>query len=228
MVAFDSASQVLLACVGGSWTQIALPAGIPGPQGPKGDPGLDGHDGTNGTDGASSLVTTASEEPGGHCAAGGTKLSFGLDDNRNGVLDADEVSNVAYVCHGVSATDTDAGHCAETGCAPPGPNPCDQDGDGFVNAGPSCGTGGPLDCNDADPTIFPGAPDVCSNGIAENCVSDAPCLPSFCELDADCPLGTFCANAYCTKTCQSDADCFTGAPDCIVDFVDTLPMMVCR
>ena len=27
----------------------------------------------------------------------------------------------------------------------------------------------PLDCNDADPTTYPGAPDPCNDGIDQNC-----------------------------------------------------------
>ncbi len=53
---------------------------------------------------------------------------------------------------------------------------CDVDGDGFPNAGAGCNPGGvALDCNDANPQIFPGAPDKCGNGIAENCAADSPC-----------------------------------------------------
>ncbi|MCA9673312.1 MAG: putative metal-binding motif-containing protein [Myxococcales bacterium] len=51
---------------------------------------------------------------------------------------------------------------------------CDQDGDGFMNA--SCNPpASQLDCNDNNPQIFPGAPDVCGDGVAQNCISDTPC-----------------------------------------------------
>jgi hypothetical protein len=53
---------------------------------------------------------------------------------------------------------------------------CDGDGDGWPNATAGCNPGGlQLDCNDADPTVFPGAPDKCGDAISQNCVADMPC-----------------------------------------------------
>lgn len=51
---------------------------------------------------------------------------------------------------------------------------CDKDGDGFagVNCGPPKSK---LDCNDQDAHSFPGAPDRCGDGVAQNCVSDRQC-----------------------------------------------------
>ncbi|MCC6748634.1 MAG: hypothetical protein IT371_13315 [Deltaproteobacteria bacterium] len=51
---------------------------------------------------------------------------------------------------------------------------CDKDGDGF--AGAQCSPPqSQLDCDDADPRAFPGAPDKCGDGKRQNCVSDFAC-----------------------------------------------------
>lgn len=62
--------------------------------------------------------------------------------------------------------------------------PRDDDGDGTSLCGKG-GYPGSLDCNDADPLIYPGAAEVCSDGLDNNCdgkvdcgdVACAPCLP---------------------------------------------------
>jgi hypothetical protein len=67
--------------------------------------GADGTDGTNGTNGATglnSLIAIVDEPAGAHCAAGGKKVTSGLDANANAVLDAGEVSSTEYVCHGAA------------------------------------------------------------------------------------------------------------------------------
>ena len=44
------------------------------------------------------LVSTSSEAPGAHCAAGGTAVHNGSDTNGNGTLDPDEITTTSYVC----------------------------------------------------------------------------------------------------------------------------------
>jgi len=77
--------------------------------------------------------------------------------------------------------DADAGaeSSAEDGADPDAPDvPCwDLDGDGH----PSTDCGGD-DCNDGDPSIYPGAPDVCGDGLDTNCDGLDPV--------GDGPLGT--------------------------------------
>ncbi len=64
--------------------------------------GLNGLAGLNGSSGAASLVNTAVELPGVHCAAGGFKVTTGTDANANAVLDVGEVSATNYLCNGIN------------------------------------------------------------------------------------------------------------------------------
>jgi OmcA/MtrC family decaheme c-type cytochrome len=57
--------------------------------------------GPQGATGLSALLAFAPEPPGPRCAAGGTAASTGLDANRDGTLDASEVTQTVYVCNGV-------------------------------------------------------------------------------------------------------------------------------
>jgi hypothetical protein len=50
-----------------------------------------------------SLASVAAEPSGDNCPAGGQKIITGIDANGNGILEASEVQQVAYVCNGHSA-----------------------------------------------------------------------------------------------------------------------------
>lgn len=52
--------------------------------------------------GQSSLLNLIPEPPGPNCAAGGVKVMSGVDANRNGVLEDNEIQNVKYICNGSS------------------------------------------------------------------------------------------------------------------------------
>ncbi|MBN2493341.1 MAG: thrombospondin type 3 repeat-containing protein [Deltaproteobacteria bacterium] len=74
------------------------------------------------------------------------------------------------------------------------PQPCgDVDGDGYTDE--DCGG---TDCDDTDPTIHPGADEICGDGIDQDC--DGEDLPCGCVTDAD-------GDGYI-----SEYDC--GGPDC--------------
>lgn len=59
------------------------------------------------------------------------------------------------------------------------------------------------DCDDTDPDINPGTPDICGNSIAENCAADVPCpIPGVC--------GTAAGQASATE--PTTGLCTTGTP----------------
>lgn len=88
-------------------------AGSTGPAGSEGERGL------------SSLVRTESEPVGARCAAGGTRISVGIDANANGSLDESETSSTDVVCQGpagaagVAGAAGPAGATGATGAAGP-------------------------------------------------------------------------------------------------------------
>jgi hypothetical protein len=48
----------------------------------------------------------------------------------------------------------------------PGPDCADKDGDGFTGQGRTCG---PQDCDDQNPAINPDAPEICTDGVDNDC-----------------------------------------------------------
>lgn len=65
----------------------------------------------------------------------------------------------------------------------------DNDGDGYVEAENDCVLGG--DCDDNDPTINPGATEVCNDGIDNNCNELIDCDDSECDDDSSCNCPCF-------------------------------------
>ena len=70
--------------------------------------GAAGAAGSSGAPGFNSLVTVASESPGGNCTFGGSRILTGLDNGdggsipRDGILSPGEVDSTSYVCQGLS------------------------------------------------------------------------------------------------------------------------------
>tara|TARA_R100000234_G_scaffold119562_1_gene102843 strand:- start:1055 stop:1708 length:654 start_codon:yes stop_codon:yes gene_type:complete len=77
--------------------------------------GLNGEDGVDGTNGFNTLVHSETEPVGENCTTGGTKLSFGLDEDEDGFLDIEEVRNTIYVCNGEDGQDGENGQDGEDG-----------------------------------------------------------------------------------------------------------------
>jgi hypothetical protein len=102
----------------------------------------------------------------------------------------------------------------------------DEDGDGF--SGSICVTGD--DCNDARADINPGMPEVCDNGLDDNCDGLSDCDDPWCNgvgecggcssyetscsdrMDNDCDGRTDCADPECFAT--RDCPCRTYEADC--------------
>lgn len=56
----------------------------------------------NGIDGNTSLTRTTNESSGGNCGNGGLKVEYGLDLNKDGILNDNEVKYTTYVCNGLN------------------------------------------------------------------------------------------------------------------------------
>ena len=56
----------------------------------------------------------------------------------------------------------------------------DADGDGYAVEGGVCG---PADCDDKDADVNPGAQEVCSNGVDDNCNGDIDAFDMDCMLE---------------------------------------------
>jgi hypothetical protein len=64
---------------------------------------------SDGEDGLNSLVRLDDEPAGLYCANGGVAIKTGLDTNRDGVLEDDEVTQTRYVCNGLNGYPNDYG-----------------------------------------------------------------------------------------------------------------------
>jgi hypothetical protein len=73
--------------------------GAGGAAGPTGPAGTDGTDGVGG-DSILTLVRTDAEQAGENCDEGGVRIASGVDDDRDLVLDDDEIDASEYLCHG--------------------------------------------------------------------------------------------------------------------------------
>lgn len=72
--------------------------GVDGEDGIPGTDGVDGVDGVDGDDGANALVELVDVEPGDDCIFGGQVFRSGTDEDRDGVLDDDEVDAATFFC----------------------------------------------------------------------------------------------------------------------------------
>lgn len=75
--------------------------GDTGDTGPVGPAGPTGDTGAAGPSGFSTLLQSIAEPAGSNCANGGILLKHGQDDNRDGILQADETEQSRFICQGV-------------------------------------------------------------------------------------------------------------------------------
>jgi hypothetical protein len=181
------------------WKQVGErgPVGAPGP---KGDPGLQGPQGVPGV---------CQQPP--SCAPGEVLVSTGEAQWGCRLLCSGEFVNAASDplhcgnCESTCAAPRSCigGICVTIPCAGPGSPGCrtyyeDRDGDGFgVGAGMClCGPQGyytaesDMDCNDNDPSVFPGAAEICDS-------KDNNCDGRVDELEDICGPGLACVQGLC-------------------------------
>ncbi len=144
---------------------------------------------------------------------GAVEQCNGKDDNCDGQLLATEVDadgDGYLACPCPTREMATAAHCGDCNDADPAihpgaaevcgngidencdgrDSPCgsqcvDADGDGhFARDELSCPTG--TDCNDADPTVHPGAAEVCGDGKDNDCNGLSDCADAACAADAAC------------------------------------------
>jgi hypothetical protein len=128
----------------------------------------------DGEDGAASLVRLVDEPAGGNCPYGGTEIQTGVDDDRDGQLDASEIDDVAYTC---------AARATLTIVTPEGPGSNCAGGGTRLESGVDADGDGVLDPQEVGTTSW-----VCSGLDAEQvAVRTVPLAP-----------GTPCANGGLT------------------------------
>jgi len=84
----------------------------------------------------------------------------------------------------------------------------DHDFDGW-GVGPDCAV---EDCNDNDPSIYPGAPEICGDGIDQNCdgVVDDGCILCIDHDGDGYGVGPYCDVRDCN---DDDPNIYPGAPE---------------
>jgi len=104
----------------------------------------------NGSNGLQNLVTSTTEPSGANCAAGGTRIDFGIDNSSDGVLDPAEVDGTFFVCNGLQTLVAIVPEAPGSNCASAGSR---------IQVGTDANANGVLDPAEVDSTSF-----VC-NGV---------------------------------------------------------------
>src|SRR5262249_38324823 len=142
--------------------------------------------------GASSSISTASSQPGSSgTSVGGAGPSSGPGPASGTSFSASSGTGGACM---TNADCADADSCTTDLCSSGLCNhiPRDDDADGFVSA--ACGGN---DCNDLDPQVNPGAPELCSDGVDNDCNGVADCFDPACAGVPNCgckPQAENCKN----------------------------------
>jgi hypothetical protein len=149
----------------------------------------------------------------------------------NGVEVCSSTTSTPGVCMAGTAVNCDDGLACTTDVCSNALAMCtyaawDRDHDGFADAG-CVGLG--TDCNDTDPTIHPGATEIC-NGVDSNC--DGRPNNGLVATGGSCSTPSMCCSATCSSgtctlpsgtchrtsaTCATNADCCSGRCSLTVD-----------
>lgn len=88
-----------------------------GTNGTNGTNGSTGATGDAGTDGTASLINVTPIQGGNNspCPDGGQQVEYGLDDDRDGVLDSEEIDGTRYVCSGAQGSQGPIGDAGADG-----------------------------------------------------------------------------------------------------------------
>ncbi|AKQ67577.1 putative lipoprotein [Myxococcus hansupus] len=161
---------------------------------------------------------------------GAAELCNDVDDNCNGISDQVELSlgqscTMGVDCPGIRACGQDGGVICNAPDAVYAYPDRDQDGRGDMHAEPlafcaGIGAGyvlGPADdCDDTNPSIRPGAPELC-NGVDDNCdgaIDETfPQLGAACEVAGQCPGTQVCDTSQTGTTCQATVPVSTWSLD---------------
>ena len=126
--------------------------------------------------------------------------SLGIPDYDPTVMGADIDAVEAMHCQHGEMSCTDGADNDGDGLVDCDDPDCRVDTDGDLSVGPPCGS----DCDDTDPRVFPGAPEICGNAKDDNCNGATNCGDTACEwieppdgpfpdCTASCPtISTFC------------------------------------
>jgi len=89
----------------------------------------------------------------------------------------------------------------------PTPTCTDNDDDGYGNPGDSsCINGSATDCDDSDPNTYPGAFELCDDGVDNDCDGNVDCADSSCFRDSFC-LADSCVDYNSRGPCKNDPRC---------------------
>jgi len=93
-------------------------------------------------------------------------------------------------------------HADESSCITTPPPACnDTDKDGYGNPGNSSCANSGTDCNDSDASINPGAVEICTDGIDNDCDGNIDSADSNCPADSCADYGTD------RNRCKADPRC---------------------
>jgi hypothetical protein len=100
----------------------------------------------------------------------------------------------------------------------------DVDLDGYGNPGVStCTNGSATDCNDSNNTIYPGATEICGDGIDQDCNGSDLACNNCVDTDGDgfgSPGSASCSGGSATDCNNNNNTIFPGAPEVQCDGID--------